>query len=372
MRSTDDEGQPETLEPDADNTRMRRANARKQLIELRRPNLGKEITDHLPTVRVDSDILDLYSEVQPLDELVGAMRDKWMLIKKVEIPKWRRRKKLKDYGWGLTKSVIKMDLLQSFSKGFVARKRREDLVRLKKEIREFASGLGYICGFTRIDRRFIADGRDDKFPFDTALVLGMEMERDLLDQVPHPGDRLFDFETYVRSGQKVFEVAKFIRSRGFRCFARIPFDGWVKYPVHAINAGLGELGASGVVITREFGPRVRWTMVSIDAELEVDHPVDLNMAAYCDACRMCIRACPGKAIPKERIWWRGVLKRKINDTKCYPFFLKYEGCGICLKVCPIHRLGYAQCMKAFQNRISTLPDGSRPTTGGPNAGTRSA
>ncbi|MGW8321787.1 MAG: hypothetical protein ACWGSD_09575, partial [Thermodesulfobacteriota bacterium] len=229
--------------------------------------------DRLLTVNVDPDILDLYSEVQPLDELVGAMRDKWSLVKKVEIPKWRKRKKLKDYGWGVTKSALKMGVLQPFSKRFVARKRQEDLVRLKRGIREFASGLGYICGFTRIDRRFIAEGRDDKFPFDTALVLGMEMDRDLLDQIPHPGDKLVEFEVYVKSGQKVFEVAKFIRSKGYRCVARIPFDAWVKYPVHAINAGLGELGANGVVITREFGPRVRWTMISIDADLEIDRPV---------------------------------------------------------------------------------------------------
>ena len=348
---------------EADNTRLRRANSRKQIIELRRPNPGKEITDRLPTVRVDPDTLDLYSEVQPVDELIGAMRDKWMLIGKVEIPKWRRRQKLGEYGWGVAKGILAMDLLQSFSQRLVAGKRQEDLAELKEEIREFAAGLGYICGFTRIDRRFISEGRDDKFPYDTALVLGMEMDRGLLDQVPRPGDRLFDFEIYVKSGKKVFEVARFIRSRGYRCFARIPFDGWVKYPVHAVNAGLGELGANGVVITKEFGPRVRWTMISIDADIEIDGPVDLDMAAYCDACRRCIRACPGKAISEERVWWRGVLKRKINDTKCYPFFLEYEGCGICLKVCPIHRFGYAQCMEAFQGSIPGLPDGSPLTLG---------
>lgn len=160
---------------------------------------------------------------------------------------------------------------------------------------------------------------------------------------PNLGKEITDLLPTVR---RVFEMAKFIRSRGYRSHARVPFDGWVKYPVHAINAGLGELGANGVVITREFGPRVRWTMISIHADLEIDRPVDLNMAAYCDACRRCIRACPGKAISEERVWWRGVLKRKINDTKCYPFFLKYEGCGICLKVCPIHRFGYENCMEA--------------------------
>ncbi len=354
MSLPEDERKQQQTEGPLDNTRLRRANPRKQVIELRRPNLGKEITDRLPTVRIDPNTLDLYSEVQPVDELVSAMRDKRMLVQKVEIPKWHKRQKLGEYGWGVMKGLLKMDLLQPFFQRLVARKRQEDVVLLKEEIRECAAGQGYICGFTRIDRRFIAEGRDEKFPYDTALVLGMEMDRDLLDQVPRPGDRLFDFETYVKSGRRVFEVAKFVRSRGHRCYARVPFDGWVKYPVHAINAGLGELGANGVVITKEFGPRVRWTMVSIDAELEIDWPVDLNMAAYCDDCRLCIRACPGKAIPEERVWWRGVLKRKINDTKCYPFFLKYDGCGICLKVCPIHRFGYEECMQAYEEQGAIL------------------
>ncbi len=334
-------------EKPGESTRLRQANPRKQAIELRPPNRGKAITDGLPGLRIDPDTLDLYSEVQPLSELVGAMRDKGSLITKVEIPKWRKRRKLGVYGWGVMQGLLKMDLLQPVAGRFVSRTRQRDLAALKEEIRAFAADRGYISGFTRVDRRFIAQGRDDKFPYDTALVVGMEMDRDLLNEVPHPGDRLFDFEIYVESGRRVFEVARFIRSRGYRCHARVPFDGWVKYPVHAINAGLGELGANGVVITREFGPRVRWTTISLDAEVEVDDPVDLNMADYCDACRRCIRACPGRAIPEERLWWRGVLKRKINDTKCYPYFLEYDGCGICLKVCPIHRFGYEACMNTY-------------------------
>ena len=128
----------------------------------------------------------------------------------------------------------------------------------------------------------------------------------------------------------------------------LAFDGRIKYPPHAINAGLGELGAMGVVITKQYGPRVRWTMISVDADIEIDKPVDLNMAAYCDDCMLCIKACPGDAISEERIWWRGVLKRKNNDTKCFPYFAKYDGCGICLKVCPIHRYGYEACMEAYR------------------------
>ena len=340
---------------------LRKYNPRKQSVGLRRPNPGKSITDNLVTTRVNPETLDLYSEVPPVDELIGVMRNKPMLVWKVEVPKWGKRNKLIPYGWGVTRSILRMGLEQFFPRRFVWKTKSGDLSALKKEICDYAASLGYICGITKIDRRFVSEGKDRKFPYDTAIVLGMEMDRDLLDQVPRPGDRLFDFETYVESGKRVFDLARLIRSKGYRCYARVPFDGWVKYPVHAINAGLGELGANGVVITREYGPRVRWTMISMDADLEIDRPVNLHMGVYCDACRLCIRACPGKAIPEERVWGRGGYKRKINDTKYWPYFVKYEGCGICLKVCPIHRFGYEAFRKAYGEQGVVL--GRPPLTG---------
>lgn len=328
---------------------LRKYNRLKQSVELRPKNPGKKITDNLPGLVIDPDTLDMYSDVSPIPELPGCMSSKAMLAMKIEIPKWRKRKKLYSYGWGVSRGILEMDIGQLFRKRPAGRKEQAPTTTLKKEIRDYAKSMGFICGFTKIDRRFIADCEDGKFPFDTAVVLGMEMDKKLLDEVPRPGRKLFDFEVYVESGKKVFEVGRFIKSLGYRCHARIPFDGWVKYPPHAIGAGLGELGASGVVITREFGPRVRWCMISVNADIEPDEPRNLNMDSYCDACRICIKACPGGAIPEEKIWWRGVQKRKINDTKCWPYFVGYEGCGVCLKVCPVNRYGYKECMEAFEN-----------------------
>ena len=328
---------------------LRIADPWRQEIRLRRLNPGKSITENLPALEIDAVALDAFSEIAPAPELPGAMVNKFMLVTRLELPKWSKRGKLIDYGWGAGKSILRMDLWQPLFEKEVSPRQELDLVRLKQEIREFARSVGYgLCGFTKIDRRFIAEGRDDKFPYDTAVVLGMEMDLKLLEEAPHPGRRLFDFEIYVESGRRVFEVARFIRSKGYRCLARVPFDGWVKYPPHAIMAGLGELGAQGVVITKEFGPRQRWTMISVDADLEPDEPADLGMAKYCDDCLLCVKACPGDAITHERIWWRGVKKRKNNDARCYPYFKKYEGCGICLKVCPINKRGYEACMAAYQ------------------------
>jgi ferredoxin len=328
--------------------RLRRANPWKQAIDLRRENLGKEITDNLPAMEIDPEALDAFSEMDPVPELPGAMVSKLMLVTKLELPKWGKRGKIIDYGWGAAKGLMRMDLWQPLFETQLAEKKEPDLVKLKQEIKEYAKSVGYgLCGFTKADRRFIAAGLDDKFPYDTAVVLGMEMDFDLMEEVPHPGKELFDFEVYIESGKRVFDVARFIRDKGYRCHARVPFDGFVKYPPHAIMAGLGELGAQGVVITKEYGPRQRWTMISIDAEIEPDEPVDLGMARYCDDCMLCVKVCPGDAISTERIWWRGVKKRKNNDARCYPYFRRYEGCGICLKVCPINRHGYEACMEAY-------------------------
>ena len=331
------------------NDRLRKANPWKQRIDIRPDNPGRDITNNLPAMAIDPAALDAFSEIDPVPELPGAMADKFALVTKLEIPKWSKRGKSIDYGFGAAKHLLRMNLWQPVFETKVAPRRKTDLGKLKQEIKDYAKSVGYgLAGFTKIDRRFIADGRDDKFPFDTALVLGMEMDFELLEEAPHPGKRLFDFEIYIESSKRVFEVARFIRSKGHRCYARVPLDGWVKFPPHAIMAGLGELGAQGVVITREYGPRQRWTMISIEADIEPDEPVDLGMAKYCDDCLLCVRACPGKSISRERIWWRGVKKRKNNDARCYPYFEKYDGCGICLKVCPINRHGYDACMEAYR------------------------
>jgi ferredoxin len=329
------------------NGRLRKYNIPKQTVEFRRSNYGGAITNNLKTVSVDPVTLDMVSEIEPLPGLIKVMH-KFFLVTAVEIPKLAKRRKLREYGWGVSKGILRMEHGQYFHKKELANRKKTDLAVLKHDIKDYARSLGFICGFTKVDRRFIANGDDRKFPFDTAVVFGMEMDKNLLEEAPYPGRRLFDFEIYVKAGYLVFDVAKFILKQGYRCYVRIPFDGCVKYPPHAINAGLGELGAQGVVITKEFGPRVRWCMISVDADIEPDEPVDLHMASYCDQCKLCIKSCPGKAISEERIWWRGVYKRKNNDTKCYPFFVKYEGCGICLKVCPINKFGYDACMLAYK------------------------
>ena len=337
-----------------------RINRKKNAIEPRRKNLGKQITDHLPTIEVDSIALDLFSNVEPLPrgtDVAGSLID---VLTNLEYPKMAKRNKLSMYmwgdndHWGMMRQILEMIGGQHPSQQDVSAEQELDLSILKNEIKKYADSLDLLCGVTKVDRRFIAEAADEQFPYDTAVVLGMAMDKKLIQEIPHPKEKLWDFETYIKLGKCVFDVAKFVRSKGYEAFARAPLDGTIKYPPHAIMAGLGELGAGGWVVTREYGPWVRWTMLSVDAELELDDPVILNMGEFCEACKRCINACPGKAITQKKVWYRGVLKRKVDNKKCYPFFEKYDGCGICLKACPIGRFGYEKCMEKYRKNGSIL------------------
>ena len=52
----------------------------------------------------------------------------------------------------------------------------------------------------------------------------------------------------------------------------------------AVDAGLGELGRNGQLITRDFGSSVRISKVFTDLPLIPDRPVDLGVQRFCEQC----------------------------------------------------------------------------------------
>ena len=60
--------------------------------------------------------------------------------------------------------------------------------------------------------------------------------------------------------------------------------------------GLGEMGRSGKIVNREFGPFMRYCFIITDAPLDFDEPLEETI---CDNCGACAEACPGHAIGEE-------------------------------------------------------------------------
>ena len=60
--------------------------------------------------------------------------------------------------------------------------------------------------------------------------------------------------------------------------------------------GIGEMGMSGKIVNRQYGPFMRYCFIITDAPLECDEPVSTPI---CDGCGACMQACPGKAIDEN-------------------------------------------------------------------------
>lgn len=60
--------------------------------------------------------------------------------------------------------------------------------------------------------------------------------------------------------------------------------------------GLGEMGMSGKIVNKKYGPFMRYCFIITDAPLECDEPLKEKV---CDNCGECARACVGNAISEN-------------------------------------------------------------------------
>lgn len=159
---------------------------------------------------------------------------------------------------------------------------------------------------------------------------------------------------YSKDLVTALSVAQYLRNLGYGAVASLN-DTALLIPM-AIEAGLGEYGRMGLLITKEFGPRVRLGKVFTDLPLAPDRPVRFGVEKFCGICRRCERACPPKAIPAGEPSTetcnvsniKGVKKWSVDAERCFAFWVRSNTeCAICIRVCPynkdysrrIHRLG---------------------------------
>ena len=326
-----------------------------QHVQFRPNDMEQDRVALIPGLGYNPDDMKLYTEVDPLQENVPPLRGSNKLS---YLFVHHKREVMPEISPTLP-ALIYMEALQGPVDRKLAGKysgRSPDPAGLKQDIKDHAASLGFaLCGVTLLDRRFVTGGNDVKFPYNVAVVLGMEMRKDWLMQAPNYRLRRYpDYDVYRRAGNAVHRLANFIRRQGVSCSARIPFDGAVVYPPHAITAGLGELGAFGGVVTPEFGPRQRWCMITVNAELPLDEPAGHGLAEFCEKCLLCVAKCPAKAIPEKPMWWRGIYKRKINDLKCWAFFTAWHTCAVCINSCPLHRFGPREVIDHFEKTGEVL------------------
>ena len=224
------------------------------------------------------------------------------------------------------------------------------------EIKRIAALFGAdLCGITHFDARWHYSHRPDTRDMSPAapnlpdgmthvIVMGHEMDHDLVATYPSALAGAATGREYSHEAAIAMQLAAYIRNLGFDATASMN-DTALVIP-YAIKAGLGEYGRNQMVLTPEFGPRVRFSKVFTNMPLGVDMPRQLGLANYCNSCEICATACPVKALPSGApqvgsnsvSTVRGIKKWSANCEACFGYWAKLKSdCAICMRVCPFNR-----------------------------------
>lgn len=224
--------------------------------------------------------------------------------------------------------------------------------KVKRAARFFGASLIGIC---ELDRRWVysyisndltAEHTPLEIPeeYRYAIAIAIEMDYGLIQTSPTGGAAAATGLGYSKMAFVAGMLAQFIRGLGYKA---IPCgnDTALSIPI-AIEAGLGELGRNGLLITEKFGPRVRLCKVFTDLPLLPEEPHFFGVEEFCRKCMKCAEDCPSRAISfgektteaLNRSNNSGVLKWPVNGEQCYKYWIANRlDCANCIRVCNFNK-----------------------------------
>jgi reductive dehalogenase len=229
----------------------------------------------------------------------------------------------------------------------------EKMTRIAKKVARFlGAGLVGVC---KIDRRWIYSSSyhmrtQEHAPIEIpeeyryAIVTAVEMDYEALRYSPNYIQGAATGLGYSEEAFTAGSIAQFIRALGYKAIPQ-GNDTSCSIPL-AIDAGLGELGRQGQLITPEFGPRVRISKIFTDLPLVSDEPIEFGVWDFCRSCGKCATHCPGQAIIHDEPTTdtfnisnrKGLLRWPVNGEKCLTFWASQSGsCANCIRVCPFNK-----------------------------------
>ena len=211
-------------------------------------------------------------------------------------------------------------------------------------------------GFTAFDPKYIFAGCG---PYEqgSVIVCVAEQSWERTQQIPNVRTERSVTRLYEDLSRRACELAGFLQAKGFRAQVHTYMGEGVLIH-YAQQAGLGQLGLNGQLLTPQAGSRCRLLIIATSAHLSHGEPIDFGVHAICDACQVCVKRCPPGAIPIKRKEHRGVVKAKIKPERCLPVVIQAGGCAICMKVCPVQRYGLDAVKDHFLESGEILGKGS--------------
>jgi ferredoxin len=181
-----------------------------------------------------------------------------------------------------------------------------------------------------------SDGRPVDQKYDYAIVYAKEMNKDLINRAPKTEEVLGAWNGYVDVAFIGSRLSSYVKSLGYDTF----FNNVTSYNSPMVQlaeaAGIGQIGRSNLIVTKEYGNRVRLGAIMTNLPLEASQPIDFGMKEFCMLCGKCAKNCPTKAISNDSPQpINGLDVWEHDEAKCMLMWTRVGGdCGICMSSCP--------------------------------------
>jgi epoxyqueuosine reductase len=223
-------------------------------------------------------------------------------------------------------------------------RRQESLVRTLKENGASLVGFG--------DVSVVGSELTQEFP--VAISLGLKYDEKIVDNLHTEEDAFHKHLTGLNSPMKrLLSITENLLAEWGYKHVVTPISVLVEsnkqlqelhtfpHKTAATCAGLGWIGKPSLLVTPEYGPRIRLGTVLTKARFATAEPI---VRSQCGECSPCIEACPYGAIYNVN-WERGKERDDLFDAYlCNEKRLEYisvigrkHSCGLCLQACRIGR-----------------------------------
>ena len=212
------------------------------------------------------------------------------------------------------------------------------------EVRGYALELGFsligVADITALREEFLLPaGLRAKLP--NALALAKRLTDGVLDDIEDKPTPLY-FHHYRQANffldRGAFLLASFVQDLGFQALpvAASQIVDWENQRAHVPHkaiarlAGLGWIGRNNLLVTPQFGSRVRLVTVLTDAPV---HRAGAPLPFSCGVCVRCLAPCPAGAIHEtpEAFDHRGCYQKLDEFRRRH--VVSQHICGVCVKAC---------------------------------------
>jgi epoxyqueuosine reductase QueG len=232
--------------------------------------------------------------------------------------------------------------------------------QLKKNLLKMGASL---VGFAKVDGLYkkcelstlaTQDSEKEYFtiselPF--GISIAIKIPKDIVKGISG-GPTIDYYNTYYNLNNELDKLAlyceQYLTSKGYKAYAQTVertkeygiFQTIMPHKTVAVNAGIGWIGKSALLVTEEFGSAIRLTSVLTNAALTTSDKVK---EVPCLNCDVCTNACPAGAI-SGKVWEKDSDRDHIFDAlKCRKTARKIAAaainkeitlCGKCIEACP--------------------------------------